>query len=189
MKYLWYGFLGLFSLGFLGAVVAIGGFIYILNFYGQDLPDYSELRNYEPPIVTRLYAGDGRLMAEFAQERRVFVPIEFIPERMKQAFIAVEDKNFYTHSGVDLVAIARAGSKHIVNKFLGKNRRPQGASTITQQVAKNFFFSNEVDYERKIKEIILAYRMTKTMSKDHILELYLNQILLGGRAYGVAARC
>lgn len=187
MKYLWYGFLGLFSLGFLGAVVAIGGVIYILNFYGQDLPDYSELRNYEPPIVTRLYAGDGRLMAEFAQERRVFVPIEFIPERMKQAFIAVEDKNFYTHSGVDLVAIVRAGSKHIINKFLGKNRRPQGASTITQQVAKNFFFSNEVDYERKIKEIILAYRMTKTMSKDHILELYLNQILLGGRAYGVAA--
>ncbi len=187
MKYLWYGFLGLFSLGFIGAIVMIGGFIYVLNYYGSDLPDYSQLRNYEPPIVTRLYAGDGNLLAEFAQEKRVFVPIEFIPERVKNAFIAVEDKNFYEHQGVDLKAIARAALIHARNKLMGNNRRPQGASTITQQVAKNFFFSNEVDYERKLKEAILAYRMTKTMSKDHILELYLNQIYMGSGAYGVAA--
>lgn len=187
MKYLWYGFLGLFSIGFLGAFFAVAGFIYILNFYGDDLPDYSELKNYEPPIVTRLYAGDGRLMAEFAQEKRVFIPAEFIPDRVKYAFIAVEDKNFYEHQGVDMIAIIRAGTKHIKNKLLGIKRRPQGASTITQQVAKNFFFSNEVDYERKIKEAILAYRMTKTMSKEHILELYLNQIYMGGGAHGVAA--
>lgn len=187
MKYLWYGFLGLFSLGFLGAIVAIGGFVYILNFYGKDLPDYSELKNYEPPIVSRFYAGDGRLMAEFAQERRVFVPIEFIPEHLKQAFIAAEDKNFYTHQGVDLLAIARAALRYGKDKLAGVRRRPQGASTITQQVAKNFFFSSDVDITRKFKEAILAYRMTKTMSKDHILELYLNQIFLGGGAYGVAA--
>ena len=187
MKYLWYGFLGLFSLGFIGAVVAMGGFFYILNYYGQDLPDYSQLRNYEPPIVTRLYAGDGHLLAEFAQEKRVFVPIEFIPGRVKNAFIAVEDKNFYEHSGVDLKAIARAALKHAKNLISGNKKRPQGASTITQQVAKNFFFSNDVNYERKIKEAILAYRMTKTMDKNHILELYLNQIYMGGGAYGVAA--
>lgn len=187
MKYLWYGFLGLFSLGFLGAVFAIAGFAYVLNYYGQDLPDYSELKNYEPPIVTRLYAGDGKLMAEFAQERRVFVPIEFIPERLKEAFIAAEDQNFYEHSGVDLKAVARAGLRYGKDKIMGVRRRPQGASTITQQVAKNFFFTNEVDLGRKFKEAILAYRMTKTMSKDHILELYLNQIFLGGGAYGVAA--
>ncbi|MGH1456616.1 MAG: penicillin-binding protein 1A [Alphaproteobacteria bacterium] len=187
MKYLWYGFLGLFSLGFIGAVVAIGGFAYVLNFYGQDLPDYSELKNYEPPIVTRLYAGDGHLMAEFAQERRVFVPVEFIPDRLKQAFIAAEDQNFYKHSGVDLKAVARAGLRYAKDKAMGVKRRPQGASTITQQVAKNFFFTNEVDLTRKFKEAILAYRMTKTMSKEHILELYLNQIFLGGGSYGVAS--
>lgn len=187
MKYLWYGFLGLFSIGFLGAVVAIAGFVGLLSYYGKDLPDYSELRNYEPPIVTRLYAGDGRLMAEFAQERRVFVPIEFIPDRVKHAFIAAEDQNFYTHSGVDLLAITRAALRYGKDKLTGVRRRPQGASTITQQVAKNFFFSSEVDLSRKFKEAILAYRMTKTMTKDHILELYLNQIFLGGGSYGVAA--
>lgn len=185
MKYLWYGFLGLFSLGFLGAVVSIGGFVYILNYYGHDLPDYSELKNYEPPIVTRLYAGDGRLMAEFAQEKRVFVPIEFIPDRVKEAFIAAEDQNFYTHSGVDLKAVARAIVTNLKNA--GSGRRPEGASTISQQVAKNFFLSSEVSYIRKIKEAILAYRMNKTLGKDHILELYLNEIYLGGGAYGVAA--
>lgn len=185
MKYLWYGFLGLFSLGFLGAVFMIGGFVWILNYYGQDLPDYSELRNYEPPIVTRLYAGDGRLLAEFAQEKRIFVPVEFIPDRVKQAFIAAEDQNFYTHSGVDVKAVARAVVVNIKNA--GTGRRPEGASTISQQVAKNFFLSNEVSYVRKIKEAILAYRMNKTLGKDRILELYLNEIYLGGGSYGVAA--
>lgn len=185
MRYLWYGFLGLFSLGFIGAIVAVGGFIYILNYYGQDLPDYSQLRNYEPPIVTRLYAGDGHLLAEFAQEKRIFVPIEFIPERVKQAFIAAEDKNFYEHSGVDVVAVIRAMVKNLKNA--GSGKRPEGASTISQQVAKNFFLSSEVSYIRKIKEAILAYRMNKSLGKNQILELYLNEIFLGGGAYGVAA--
>ena len=185
MRYLWYGFLGLFSLGFLGAVVAVAGFVYILNYYGNDLPDYSQLRNYEPPIVTRLYAGDGHLLAEFAQEKRVFVPIGFIPERVKEAFIAAEDQNFYTHSGVDMMAVARAIVTNLKN--YGKGRRPVGASTIAQQVAKNFFLTSEVSYERKIKEAILAYRMNKTLGKDRILELYLNEIYLGGGVYGVAA--
>lgn len=187
MKYIWRSFLWLFSLGFIGACVAIVAFVGLVQFYGQDLPDYSELRNYEPPIVTRLYAGDGRLLAEFAQEKRVFVPIDFIPDRVKQAFIAAEDQNFYTHSGVDMKAVIRAGLKYARNKAMGIKKRPEGASTISQQVAKNFFFSNDVDLERKFKEAILSYRMTKTMSKDRILEIYLNQIYLGGGAHGVAA--
>ncbi len=185
MKYFWYGFLGLFSIGFLGAVIAIGGFVYALSYYAKDLPDYSKLRNYEPPIVTRLYAGDGHLLAEFAQEKRVFVPIGFIPDLVKQAFIAAEDQNFYSHSGVDMKAVVRAMISNLKNA--GSGRRPKGASTITQQVAKNFLLTNEVSYVRKIKEAILAYRMNKTLGKDHILELYLNEIYLGGGTYGVAA--
>lgn len=187
MNYFRQAFLGLISLGFLGAITGIVLVIAVFHYYGRDLPDYSALRNYEPPIVTRLYAGDGRLLAEFAQERRVFVPIEFVPERVKQAFIAAEDKHFYTHSGVDPTAIARALLKNLKGKLSGSDKRPEGASTITQQVAKNFFFDSKVDYERKLKEAILAYRMNKTLGKDHILELYLNQIYLGGGAYGVAA--
>ncbi len=175
------------SLGFLGAIVGIAAIAYILNYYGQDLPDYKQLKNYEPPIVTRLYAGDGRLLAEFAQEKRVFVPIEFIPDRVKQTFIAAEDQNFYTHSGIDIVAVMRALIKNISNKAAGVNKRPEGASTIAQQVAKNFFFTSEVSYERKLKEAIVAYRMNKSLGKDQILELYLNQIYLGSGAYGVAA--
>ncbi len=185
MKYFWYGFLGLFSIGFLGAIVAIAGFVFILNYYSKDLPDYSNLRDYKPNIVTRLYAGDGHLLAEFAQEKRVFVPIEFIPDQVKQAFIAAEDQNFYTHSGVDMKAVLRAIITNLKNAGTGK--RPEGASTISQQVAKNFLLTNELSYVRKIKEAILAYRMNKTLGKDHILELYLNEIYLGGGAYGVAA--
>ena len=185
MKYLWYGFLGLFSLGCLGFLFAVGVFIYALNYYGSDLPEYKQLKNYEPAIVTRLYAGDGRLMAEFAQEKRVFTPIEAIPAQVKQAFIAAEDKNFYNHKGVDFIAIARAMLTNVMN--IGQGRRLIGASTITQQVAKNFLLTNEVSYERKIKEAILANRMERAMDKDQLLELYLNEIYLGARAYGVAA--
>jgi len=187
MKILGRIFLWLFSLGFLGAIVTVCGFVYLLNYYGRDLPDHNQLRNYEPPIVTRIYAGDGHLMAEFAKEKRVFVPIAFVPDMVKNAFIAAEDKNFYQHSGVDMKAVARALIKNVLNRLQGVRRRPQGASTITQQVAKNFFFTSEVSYERKLKEAIIAYRMSKTMSKDRILELYLNQIYLGGGAYGVGA--
>src|SRR5262245_60314700 len=113
MKYLWYAFLGLFSLGCLGLITLIAGFAYIINYYGQDLPDYSQLKEYKPPIITRIYAGDGRLMAEFAQERRVFVPIEEIPPLVKNAFIAAEDQNFYHHEGIDFFAIARAMAGNI----------------------------------------------------------------------------
>ena len=187
MKILGRIFLTLFSIGFLGAIVAVGGFMYVLNYYGKDLPDHNTLRSYEPPIVTRLYAGDGHLMAEFAQEKRAFVPIAFIPDLVKNSFIAAEDQNFYSHSGVDMKAVARALIINVVNKLQGSSRRPQGASTITQQVAKNFFFTNEVSYERKLKEAIIAYRMNKTLGKERILELYLNQIYLGGGAHGVAA--
>ena len=185
MKYLWYAFLGLFSLGFLGMIAGIAGTVYIISYFGRDLPDYSQLKDYKPPIVSRLYAGDGRLMAEFAQERRVFMPIETIPDLVKNAFIAAEDKNFYTHNGIDYIAITRAMVSNL--QSLGSGRRPEGASTITQQVAKNFLLSNEVSYKRKIREAILAYRMEKAMSKDRLLELYLNEIYMGARSYGVAA--
>lgn len=185
MKYLWYAFLGLFSLGCLGLITVIAGMAYIINYYGQDLPDYSQLKEYKPPIITRIYAGDGRLMAEFAQERRVFVPIEEIPPLVKNAFIAAEDQNFYQHEGIDFFAIARALVGNL--QAMGTGARPKGASTITQQVVKNFLLTNETTYERKIKEAILAYRMEHAMSKDRILELYLNEIFLGARAYGVAA--
>ena len=187
MKILGRIFLYLFSLGFLSTIMAVGGVVYVLDYYGKDLPDHNQLRNYEPPIVTRLYAGDGHLMAEFAQEKRVFVPIAFIPNLVKKAFIAAEDQNFYQHNGVDMKAIARALVKNVTNKILGLNRRPEGASTITQQVAKNFFFTNEVSYKRKLKEAIISYRMNKTLGKKRILELYLNQIYLGGGAHGVGA--
>ena len=124
-------------------------------------------------------------MAEFAQERRVFVPVDEIPALVKNAFIAAEDQHFYEHEGVDFSAIARAMVGNL--KSMGSGKRPKGASTITQQVAKNFLLTNEVSYERKIKEAILAYRMEHAMSKDRLLELYLNEIFLGSRAYGVAA--
>ncbi|MGB0720291.1 MAG: penicillin-binding protein 1A, partial [Bdellovibrionales bacterium] len=185
MKYIWYGFLGLFSLGFLGCLAVVAFIAFIISENSADLPDYQQLKNYEPPIVTRLYAGDGRLMAEFAQEKRVFMPIETIPDLVKNAFLAAEDKNFYDHPGVDFFAIARAAVFNLKN--YGSGRRPVGASTITQQVAKNFLLTNEVSYKRKIKEAILAQRMEKVMSKDRLLELYLNEIYLGARAYGVAA--
>lgn len=181
MKFLKQAFLGLFSLGFLGVMAGVGAVVYIISFYGRDLPDYSQLKVYEPPMLTRLYAGDGRLMAEFAQERRVFVPIDSIPDLVKHAFIAAEDKNFYKHGGVDYLAIMGA----LIDNAKGGHLR--GASTITQQVAKNFLLSSERSYQRKIKEAILAHRMESVMSKDRLLELYLNEIFLGQRAYGVAA--
>lgn len=185
MKYFWYGFLGLVSLGFIGLIVGVAAIILALNYYSQDLPDHKQLQNYEPSIVTRIYAGDGRLMAEFSKEKRVFVSITDVPDRVKHAFIAIEDQNFYKHQGVDYKAIVRAALSNIRN--LGMGRRPEGASTITQQVAKNFLLTNEVRIERKIREAILANRIEKALTKEQILELYLNEIYLGSGAYGVAA--
>ena len=169
---------------FLG-VVGFTSLVVGLWHYGRDLPDYKKLADYEPPTVTRVHAGDGLLIAEYAKERRVFVPIEAMPRRLIEAFIAAEDQNFYQHPGVDFIALARAMLTNIKN--LGSNRRPVGASTITQQVAKNFLLTNEVSIERKIKEAILAFRIERAFSKDRILELYLNEIYLGSGSYGCAA--
>ncbi len=168
-------------LGIIGASVMLYG----LWYYGGELPDYRQLADYEPPIVTRVYAGNGRLIGEFAQEKRVYVPVDAVPERVIHAFLAAEDKNFYSHPGIDLRGIFRAIITNASN--FGTSRRPVGASTITQQVAKNFLLTNELSIERKIREVILATRIERTFTKDHILELYLNEIFLGFRAYGVAA--
>jgi penicillin-binding protein 1A len=182
MKFIGYAFLTCLSLGIIGAIAGVGIFAWALNHYGNDLPDYKALETYEPDVVTRVYTGQGNLMAEFSTEKRIFVPIEFIPDTIKQAFIAAEDKKFYAHKGIDYVGIVRAMINNIKNPT-----NLQGASTITQQVAKNFLLTNERSYERKIKEAILATRMERAMSKDRLLELYLNQIYLGVGTYGVAA--
>ena len=168
-------------------VAVIGGAFVGLTvwYFGRDLPDYQQLARYEPPITTRVLAGDGRLLAEYATERRVFVPISVIPKRVISAFLATEDKNFYSHHGIDPIAMLRAAVTDI-GKWRG-NRRPVGASTITQQVAKNMLLSNELSFERKIKEVLLATRIDEALPKDRILELYLNEIYLGGGAYGVAS--
>ncbi|HSV28633.1 MAG TPA: transglycosylase domain-containing protein, partial [Candidatus Omnitrophota bacterium] len=176
-----------FSLLTLLAIAGAGGALYLFWHYGQGLPDYHQLAHYEPPITTRVYGGDGRLVAEYAVEKRAFVPLDAIPQRIKDAFLSAEDKSFYEHPGVDFFGIARAVAINLRNKGLGADRRPVGASTITQQVAKNFLLTNEVSVERKIKEAILAFRIERAFTKDHILELYLNEIYLGGGSYGVAA--
>ena len=176
-----------FTLGFLvfvGLAAVVGGF-YALHHYGRGLPDYKQLADYEPPMVTRIHAGDGRLMTEYATEKRVYVPIQAIPKRVENAFLSAEDKNFYQHPGVDFVSLLRAVVTNVAN--IGQGRRLVGASTITQQVAKNFLLTNEVSYERKIKEALLAFRIERTFSKERILDLYLNEIYLGGGSYGVAA--
>ena len=175
----------LFGLGVILAVAGAGGLLFVFFHYGRGLPDYSQLADYEPPTVTRVHAGDGRLLAEYATEKRVFVPITAIPRRVTNAFLAAEDKNFYDHPGVDYVSVLRAVVTNVAN--FGSNRRPVGGSTITQQVAKNFLLTNEVALERKIKEAILAFRIEHAFTKETILELYLNEIYLGFGSYGVAA--
>lgn len=169
----------------IGGVVGGAGLLYALYVYGQDLPDYRQLANYEPAVMTRVHAGDGRLLAEFARQKRVFVPIEAFPKRVIKAFLSAEDKTFYQHPGIDIPGVVAAALRNIKN--IGSSRRPVGASTITQQVAKNFLLTNEVSIERKIKEAILAFRMERAFSKDRILELYMNEIYLGQGSYGVAA--
>ncbi len=177
--------LNLISLGMIAVMVLIAGIIVWFKVNGFDIPDYKKLSAYEPPVTTRLYAGDGQVMMEYAVEKRIFVPEAKIPELVKQAFIAAEDKHFYSHPGIDLIGITRAIITNVKNYAQG--RRFVGASTITQQVAKNFLLSSERSIIRKIKEAILAYRMSRAYTKEHVLELYLNEIYLGNRAYGVAA--
>ncbi len=167
---------GVVLLGFLLAAT----YVYWVT---RDLPSYENLAHYTPPVTTRVYAGSGMLIGEYARERRLYVPIDQIPDRVKQAFLSAEDKNFYSHPGVDIFGIMRAA----LNDVRSPDRRPQGASTITQQVARNFLLSSEVKFSRKIREMVLAMRIDNAFSKDHILELYLNEIFLGENSYGVAA--
>lgn len=167
------------------AVLGGGGILYGFYHFGQDLPDYRQLADYNPPTVTRVHAGDGRLLAEYATEKRVYVPIQAMPRRVVNAFLSAEDKNFYSHPGIDFTGVARAIVTNLMN--LGRSKRPVGASTITQQVAKNFLLTNEVSIDRKIKEAILAFRIEQAFDKDRILDLYLNEIYLGFGSYGVVA--
>ncbi|MDX2257820.1 MAG: penicillin-binding protein 1A [Hyphomicrobiaceae bacterium] len=183
--------LGLLGFGFATGVVlfvvgsAVAG--YMLMKVSEDLPDYQKLAAYEPPVMTRIHAHDGALIAEYAKERRIFVPINAVPKRLINAFLSAEDSRFYEHGGLDFTGIARAVFKAAEDKLRGSGGRAQGASTITQQVAKNFLLTSDRTMERKIKEAILAIRIERTFPKDKILELYLNEIYLGIGSYGVAA--
>jgi len=180
--------------GFLFAVAALGGILatavagYFIMEYSKDLPDHEQLKNYEPPVMTRVHAADGTLIAEYYDERRLYLPYSAMPKLVVEAFISAEDKNFFTHGGIDPEGVVRA---LLANLSRGSNARKQGASTITQQVAKNFFLTNEQSLDRKAKEALLAIRIENTYPKEKILELYLNQINLGAVVgqpnYGVAA--
>ena len=171
---------------FLAAGVAgAAGAWMVYQHFAEGLPDVDGLRGYQPPVMSRVFANDGKLLADLATERRIFVPINAIPDMLKQAFVSAEDRNFYQHKGVDPLAILRASVTNLMQR--DKTKRPIGASTITQQVAKNMLLDNQVTFARKAKEAILAFRIEKTLSKDQILELYLNEIYLGLGAYGVAA--
>lgn len=175
----------LFAIGAFMFLIVAGGVAAYLASMNRDLPDYTQLKKYEPPVMTRLHAADGQLVAEYAREKRLFLPIQLIPERVKHAFLSAEDKDFYSHPGVDMVSIAAAMVKNV--ELVSAGRRPVGASTITQQVAKNFLLTNEQSIERKVKEALLALRIEQAFTKEQILELYLNEIYLGLGAYGIAA--
>ena len=159
--------------------------ISILWTYSNKLPDYKFLKNYKPPVSSKLYSGNGELVIDFSSEKRIFIPYNSIPEIVINAFLSAEDKNFFSHPGVDAKGVLRAIYKNFFNIISSK--RLEGASTITQQLAKNFLLSNEVSIDRKIKEAILAFRIERALSKERILELYLNQIYLGEGSYGIAS--
>jgi penicillin-binding protein 1A len=175
-----FGFI--FSWVAIGSIMALGALAAVFTIYGKDLPGYAQLEVYEPATLSRIYSGQGRLMDEFARERRIFTPIDEVPDQVKDAFISAEDKNFYDHHGFDPRGIVAAIYDAAVT-----GGRLRGASTITQQVMKNFLLTGDRSGERKIKEIILATRLESTLSKDEILELYLNEIFLGQNSYGVTA--
>ncbi|MBD9371903.1 penicillin-binding protein 1A [Rhizobium sp. ARZ01] len=174
-------FFGIGAVFFLG-VAAIAA-VYLAN-VTKDLPDYEVLNSYAPPVTTRVHATNGALMAEYARERRLYLPIQAIPDRVKAAFLSAEDKNFYNHPGVDVTGLFRAIVTNL--QQMGSGRRPVGASTITQQVAKNFLLSSDQTMDRKVKEAILSFRIEQAYSKDRILELYLNEIFFGMNSYGIA---
>ena len=155
-----FGFL--FAAGTILFIVGVAGVAGLMWHFSKDLPDYSQLQDYEPPVMSRVHATDGSLVAEYAKERRLYIPIQAVPKQVINAFLAAEDKNFYEHGGLDFMGIARAGVLYVQN--LGSSRRPQGAATITQQVAKNFLLTNEVSMERKIKEALLSLKIERTYS-------------------------
>jgi len=156
-----------------------------LWYFSSDLPDYKILANYKPPMSSRVHSGEGQLIAEYALQKRIFIPYDFVPKNVINSFLSAEDKNFFSHPGIDAKSITRAVIKNLKNIF--SEKRLEGASTITQQVAKNFLLTNEVSVKRKIKEAILAFRIERAYSKERIMELYLNQIYLGEGTYGIAA--
>ena len=173
-----------FGIGTMLALIAAGAVAIFVSNLAKDLPDYEVLAKYEPPVTTRIHAVDGSLMGEFARERRLYLPIQAVPDRVKAAFLSAEDKNFYHHPGIDVQGLGRAVITNLKN--MGSGRRPVGASTITQQVAKNFLLSSSQTYDRKIREMLLAFRIEQAYSKDRILELYVNEIFFGLGAYGIA---
>jgi penicillin-binding protein 1A len=173
-----------FGIGAVFFLALAGAVALYLGSVTKDLPDYEVLNSYAPPVTTRMHAGNGALMAEYARERRLYLPIQAIPDRVKAAFLSAEDKNFYQHPGVDVTGLFRAIVVNVQN--MGSGRRPVGASTITQQVAKNFLLSSDQTIDRKVKEAILSFRIEQAYSKDRILELYLNEIFFGLNSYGIA---
>ena len=175
--------LNIFFWSFVAGIATLAALVLI---YGHDLPDYKKLATYAPPVATRLYASDGSLLQEYAEERRVFIDYADMPPMLVNAFIAAEDQNFWTHPGIDVQGITRALANNAL-RAMGRDATLSGASTITQQVAKNFFLTSERTISRKIKEAILAMRLERSFSKQHILTLYMNQIFLGARAYGVGS--
>ncbi len=174
-----------FKLIIIIAVVSLAFVFSTLWYFSIGLPDYKKLSNYQPPISSRVYSKNGRLIAEYALEKRLFIPFESVPKKVINSFLSAEDKNFFNHPGIDAKGVLRATIKNLKN--ISGNKRLEGASTITQQVAKNFLLTNEVSMKRKIKEAILAFRIERAYSKQRILELYLNQIYLGQGTYGIAA--
>ena len=170
-----------------GVFLAGVGAVWVFYEFGRGLPDHRQLEVYQPPVATRIYAGDGRLLHEYAIESRAFVPITSIPQRVIDAFISSEDQHFFEHPGIDFIGIARAILTNVEGRLQGNDRRMKGASTITQQVAQNFLLGKEYSFDRKIREAILSVRIEQTFTKEHILELYLNEIYLGQQSYGVAS--
>jgi len=179
--------LNLFKIGLAFAlaslIVGLGIVASLFWHFSHGLPDHKQLADYQPSTVSRLYASDGRLLAEYAKEKRVFVPVAAMPKRVLQAFVAAEDQRFFTHPGIDFIGLTRA----VIANLANPGKRPEGASGITQQVAKNFLLNNQATLARKIREAILAFRIEETYSKERILELYLNEIYLGSGNYGVAS--
>ena len=178
-----FGLLGALTL--VGAVFAGIALLMVLNHFGRGLPDYRQLADYEPPIITRIHAGDGSLMREFATQPRLFVPIDVVPEKLISAFLSAEDRDFYKHGGLDYFGMLRANIRNVMHLIRGRSL--EGGSTITQQVARNFLLTLDQRIDRKIKEMILTMRIERAFTKDQILELYLNEINFGNRSYGVAA--